>query len=103
MAAPERDAVPVPVSVPISVEAVLRELALFELRCDGEDATDKREGEEGLMRGRFGGALGITGADLGPRDPLPPLPPMVVGPPHLCAPRSAGALPVPLVGPGDVG
>ncbi|XP_042748285.1 DNA polymerase alpha subunit B-like, partial [Lagopus leucura] len=43
MAAPERDAVPVPVpvSVPISVEAVLRELALFELRCDGEDATDK--------------------------------------------------------------
>lgn len=49
MAAPERDAVPVPVSVPISVEAVLRELALFELRCDGEDATDKREGEEGLM------------------------------------------------------
>ena len=47
MAAPERDAVPVPVSVPISVEAVLHELALFELRCDGEDATDKREGKRG--------------------------------------------------------
>lgn len=88
MAAPERDAVPVPVSVPISVEAVLRELALFELRCDGEDATDKREGEEGLMRGRFGGALGITGADLGPRDPLPPLPPHGCrAAPSLCPPQ----------------
>uniref|UniRef100_A0A8C3LQ75 DNA polymerase alpha subunit B N-terminal domain-containing protein n=1 Tax=Chrysolophus pictus TaxID=9089 RepID=A0A8C3LQ75_CHRPC len=41
MADPERDAVPVPGSVPVSVEAVLRELALFEMRCDGEDATDK--------------------------------------------------------------
>lgn len=42
MADPEPDAVSVP--LPVSVEAVLRELALFELRCDGADVTDKREG-----------------------------------------------------------
>eukprot|EP00076_Gallus_gallus_P035926 XP_025001464.1 DNA polymerase alpha subunit B isoform X1 [Gallus gallus] len=39
MADPEPDAVSVP--LPVSVEAVLRELALFELRCDGADVTDK--------------------------------------------------------------
>lgn len=43
---------------PGTAEAVLRELALFELRCDGEDVAEKRKGRG---KGARGGCEGILG------------------------------------------
>lgn len=42
---------------PVTAEAVLRELRLFELRCQGEEVPDKREGSGGRsLGGEDGGA-----------------------------------------------
>lgn len=41
---------------PVTAEAVLRELRLFELRCQGEEVPDKREGSAGRgLEGEMGG------------------------------------------------
>lgn len=40
-----------PAPEPVSAEAVLRELGLFELRCQGEDVPARREGTGGIGGG----------------------------------------------------
>lgn len=69
MAEPGLEPEPGPGAGPNPAEAVLRELALFELRCDGEDVAEKRkgrgEGARGGVLGRFEGVLGSQGGVWG--------------------------------------
>lgn len=61
MAEPELGPAPGPAAGPgpVSAEAVLRELALFELHCQGEDVPARRERTGGARpRGRLGGRGG---------------------------------------------
>lgn len=50
-----------PAPEPVSAEAVLRELGLFELRCQGEDVPARREGTGELGGALPGGASGCWG------------------------------------------